>query len=96
MAVYLLVDVNVLDDERYADYRATPSTAGEHGGRFIVRGGATEVWEAGDWAPSRVAVMEFPDADAARAWYDSDAYRQKRAIRHEAARTTILLVEGLE
>lgn len=96
MPVYLIVDVTVLDAERYAEYRAVPSTAGEHGGRFVVRGGASEVWEAGDWTPNRVAVMEFPDADAARAWYDSDAYRDKRAIRHAAARTTILLAEGLE
>lgn len=96
MPAYVIVNIDVDDPERYAEYRATPTTAGEHGGRFIVRGGSSELWEEGDWRPGRVAVMEFPDADAARAWYDSPAYKEKRSIRQAAARSTIMLVEGTE
>jgi uncharacterized protein (DUF1330 family) len=95
MPAYILVDVVVTDPERYAEYRSTPSTAADYGGRFVVRGGASELLEQGDWVPSRVAVMEFPDAQAARAWYASQEYRQKARIRHEAARSTLLLIEGV-
>jgi len=96
MPAYIIVDVTVMDPERYAAYRATPSTADEYGGRFVVRGGATEMLEEGDWFPDRLAVMEFPDVDSARAWYDSPAYREKRKIRHAAARSTLILAEGLD
>jgi uncharacterized protein (DUF1330 family) len=95
MAVYVIVDVAVDDPERYAEYRATPSTAGEFGGRFIVRGGERELLECGDWQPNRVAVMEFPDAESARAWYGSEDYQRKARIRHASARSTLLLIEGV-
>jgi uncharacterized protein (DUF1330 family) len=95
MAVYVIVDIAVTDPQRYADYRATPSTAGEFGGRFIVRGGESELLEQGDWQPNRVAVMEFPDAEAAHAWYGSTDYQRKARIRHASARSTLLLIEGV-
>jgi uncharacterized protein (DUF1330 family) len=64
-----------------------------HGGRFLVRGGEQETLE-GDWAPLRTVVMEFPDRDAARAWYESDDYAPLRELRRQASNTEILLVDG--
>ena len=43
-----------------------------------MRGGAPEGLE-GDWDPSRVVVLEFPDRAAARRWIESDAYAPLRA-----------------
>lgn len=44
---------------------------------------------------SNVVVLEFPDLDTARAWYESPAYQEAAAIRREAADADFLLVEGL-
>jgi uncharacterized protein (DUF1330 family) len=41
-----------------------------------------------------VVLMEFPDADSARAWYDSPEYRPLKAIRHRAARNNAVLIDG--
>jgi len=41
-----------------------------------------------------VVLMEFPDADSARAWYDSPTYQPLKAIRHRAARNNAVLIEG--
>ncbi|TXS35337.1 DUF1330 domain-containing protein, partial [Streptomyces sp. t39] len=49
------------------------ATMDPYEGRFLVHGTAHEVME-GDW-PGSVVVIGFPSLDAARAWYDSDAYR---------------------
>jgi uncharacterized protein (DUF1330 family) len=95
MPAYVLVDVDVHDPERYQDYRNGPSTLADYGGRFVARGGAAEVLE-GDWTPHRIAVLEFPDVESARAWHASEAYQAKANIRHEAAVTTMIVVEGLE
>jgi uncharacterized protein (DUF1330 family) len=38
--------------------------------------------------------MEFPDADSARAWYESPAYQPLKAIRHGAARNNAVLIDG--
>ena len=48
----------------------------------------------GDGAPGRVVVLEFPSAQAARAFYDSPEYLAAREARAGAARMTMLLVEG--
>jgi len=64
-----------------------------YGGRYLVRGGPTEVVE-GDWQPHRVVVVEFDDLDAARRWYDSPEYTKARQIRQASATSSIILVEG--
>ena len=74
--------------------RGNTGAVANHGGRFIVRGGAVEVLE-GPWEWERCVVMEFPDADAARAWHSSDEYAPLKALRQSASSTQIILVEGV-
>jgi uncharacterized protein (DUF1330 family) len=94
MAAYVLVDTDVTDAARYEEYklRAKPIVE-SHGGRYLVRGGALTVLE-GEWQPHRLVVLEFPDVDAARRFYDSPEYRAARAVRGGAARMSMVLVEG--
>lgn len=93
---YVLVDMQVTDPAAYERYRELSGPAvAAYGGRFIVRGGATEVLE-GDRVPNRVVVLEFPDADTARTWYDSPEYRAARAARADCAVGSFVLVEGVE
>jgi uncharacterized protein (DUF1330 family) len=40
-------------------------------------------------------VIEFPDAAAARGWYESEDYAPLRALRQGASDTDIILVEGV-
>lgn len=95
MAAYVIANVEITDPEAYEEYRrAVPETIERYGGRFLVRGGASEVLE-GDWQPKRIVVLEFPDADAARRWYSSDEYRPLIEIRRRASRGSLVLVEGV-
>ena len=94
MAAYVIVDVDVHDPALYEEYKkASTRSAAGHGARFIVRGGAVEVLE-GDWHPKRLVVLEFESAEAARAWYRSDDYREAMAIRQRASTGSLVLVEG--
>ena len=94
MTAYVLVEMTVTDAEAFEQYKVLAPLALEpHGGRYLARGGATELLE-GDVPPSRVTLLEFPDADAARAWYDSPEYRTARAARAGAATARFVLVEG--
>jgi uncharacterized protein (DUF1330 family) len=95
MPTYVIANVRVTDPELYREYAAgTPASIARFGGRFLVRGGAAEVRE-GSWSPHRVVVIEFPDGDAARAWYESDEYRALLEIRQRAAETELVFVEGV-
>jgi uncharacterized protein (DUF1330 family) len=83
------------DDAALREYRRRNTDAvANHGGRFIARGGAVDVLE-GPWPWERCVVMEFPDADAARAWYSSEGYAPLKAMRQAASNTQIILVEGI-
>jgi uncharacterized protein (DUF1330 family) len=53
MPAYLIAEIDVTDRELYDEYRkGVPATVAAHGGRFVVRGGATETLEGG-WSTSR-------------------------------------------
>lgn len=96
MAAYVIVDVEVLEPEPYEEYRRrVPATLAPYGGRFIVRGGASETLE-GTWSPQRVVVIEFPSVAQAKAWHASAEYQEILPIRYRHARTNFLtVVEGV-
>ncbi len=95
MVAYVVVDCEVTDAVQYERYKElAPPAITRHGGRYLARGGATDVLE-GDWVPKRIVVLEFPSAAAARAFYDSEEYRAARAARAGAARMNVIVVDGL-
>ncbi len=76
---------------RYRDVAAPAVEAAA--GRYLARGGTTEVLQ-GDRVPNRIVLLELPDLAAARAWYESPAYVDARALRADAATGSIIAVEG--
>jgi len=70
------------------------ATLAPFGGRFVVHGGAVEVLE-GSW-PGFAIVLEFPDGAQARAWYQSDAYREIAPLRTGSSESDIILVDGVD
>lgn len=96
MPAYVIVETDVHDPEQYERYKAaSPDAVHSGGGRFVVRGGELAVLE-GDWEPSRLVILEFPDLEAARRWYDSPEYVGARKLREGAAHLRMVAVEGLE
>lgn len=69
------------------------ATLAPYDGHFIVHGPDVEVLE-GSW-PGTLIVIEFPDRDAAAAWYGSAAYREIIALRTGNSASDIILVDGV-
>lgn len=63
------------------------------GGRFVVHGGNVEVVEGG-WGPD-VIVIEFPDRQRVRAWYDSPAYREILPLRTRHMVADVVFADGV-
>jgi uncharacterized protein (DUF1330 family) len=95
VAAYFLFDNVEVHDRaalgRYAE-RAAELVA-EHGGRYLATAVAPEVVE-GDPGLTSVVLIEFPDADSARAWYESPSYRPLKELRQRAVRNTAVLIDG--
>lgn len=95
MPAYVIGDVReAWDAEALQEYRRRNTDAvAAHGGRFLIRGGDHELLE-GEWDTLRIVVMEFPDAAAARAWWESADYEAIKPLRRGASTTNIILVDG--
>jgi uncharacterized protein (DUF1330 family) len=92
---YVIVETNVTDPAQYERYKdEAPASIAAFGGRYVVRGGELAVLE-GDWKPSRIVVLEFPDLETAKAWYASEEYEKARELRKGAANLSMVAVQGL-
>ena len=95
MAALVIAEVDVQDATLFEEYRRlVPATIAQYGGKYVVRGGATESKEGG-WAPKRMVVLEFPTMARAREWYHSAEYAPALAMRLKAAKSRVILVEGV-
>ena len=95
MSAYVVLDIAVNDPALFGEYKQlAPATIEKYGGRYLARGGTAESLE-GDWAPNRIVILEFDSIDQAKAWMDSPEYREARAMRHQAATSRTIVVEGV-
>ena len=95
MAAYVIAEVDVHDNALFEEYRKlVPATIAQYGGKYLVRGGATDSKEGG-WTPKRVVVLEFATMDRAREWYHSADYAPALAMRLKAAKSRMIIVEGV-
>ena len=95
MKAYVIANIDVTNPGGYEDYkgRAAASIA-MHGGRYIARGGKTEVLD-GAVEPKRIALIEFPDMATARRWYSSVEYQAALPLRLQNSIGSAVLVEGM-
>ena len=95
MSAYVIVEIEVQDPVGYEEYKKqAAATVQAHGGKYIVRGGKTEVLE-GDWQPKRIVVLEFDSMERAKEWLTCEEYREPRKKRHATAKTNMILVDGV-
>jgi len=94
MSAYVIfIRENTLDETQMQQYaQKAPAARTGHDITRIAFYGQFEVLEG----PSAegVAILRFPDMNAARAWYNSPAYQQAREHRFKGAQYRMLLVEG--
>jgi uncharacterized protein (DUF1330 family) len=95
MPAYFVAEVEVTNPDRYEPYRALAGASiAQYGGRFLARGGATELIEGGP-EPKRVVVIEFADAVSAKRWYNSPEYQKALPIRLANSKGRAFIVEGV-
>lgn len=86
-----------LSSNRVLSRRHAPVQSGGtchgRGGRYLVRGNVVQALE-GSWDHDRM-VVEFPDRDAALAWYHSAQHRPLRELRQQSAEAVIPPAEGV-
>ena len=94
MPAYFVVELDAANIEAMANYRAAvPATLAQYGGRFLVRGGASELVEGGP-EPKRIVILEFADAAAIKRWYNSPEYQKILPDRLNNSSSRAFIVDG--
>ncbi len=98
MKAYIIARFDMTDPEgaktafpRYAEEAAPASK--QYGARYLVRGGAAHPMEGP--ARARNVLIEFSDREAARGWFNSDAYQAARRHRLAVATGEMVMVQGM-
>jgi uncharacterized protein (DUF1330 family) len=92
---YWIAQVDVTDAEGYKAYiRENASAFHKFGGRFLVRGGRSEVVEG--QVRSRTVVIEFEDYATALACYRSPEYAKALTLRTANSIADVLVIEGYD
>ncbi len=92
---YIIGHVTISDPEAYQAYALRNNEIfPKHQGKFLVRGGTSEIVE-GD-THSRHVIIEFPSYEAALAAYNDPDYQDNMKIRQANSTGTIVVVEGTE
>ena len=95
MTAYVIFDIDVKDAVTYKEYVAlAPATVEMYGGRYLARAGRTEKLE-GDWVPKRLVILQFESLERAKQWLDSPEYAPIKRLRHQAATSNMVVIEGV-
>ena len=94
MAAFCFFDVReVKDPEAMERYRGgVLATIERYGGRCRVVGGQCDLVE-GEWQPVFPVLLEFPTLAVAHRWYDSNEYRELKALRIGATESRGVFLE---
>ncbi len=91
MSSLVVVDLTPTDKTKIAEYSALATeTLVPFNGRFLAKG-PVEVLHGEAPHPIK-AVIEFPDADSARNWYNSEAYQAIVPLRNTGMQSQFHLI----
>ena len=95
MPGYVILDLEIFDQKELEEYKKlAPASITAYNGNFIVRGGQIIHLE-GEWSPERIVIIEFPTVERAKEWYHSEMYTEASVFRNRAAKTKMLILEGI-
>src|SRR6516165_11894254 len=67
----------------------------KYGGRYLTRSRRNMLLEGDGPVPCCLAILQFPNLDAVRHWYDSPENQSAAKIRQSGAKFRIIAIEGL-
>ena len=90
---YVIFAEDIHDEAQIESYvqQALP-TIMQAGGQVLVFGTPEPI--EGSWHGKRTVVLEFASTEAARNWYNSPEYQGLAGLRHAAADTNAVILEG--
>ena len=95
MSSYFIAQIKIKDPEEYKKYLVgVDEVFAKFNGKYLTVDGEPEVLE-GNWNYTRVVVIEFPNNDDLKKWYNSSEYQNILKYRLKAADCDTVIAKGL-
>ena len=93
---YMLITAKIHDRDAFiAGYaQATAPLVEKFGGRYVMRAPGAELLEGEFGQGASVAISEWPDKAAAKAFWTSPEYAEAKTLRDGLAEVQVLIVEA--
>jgi uncharacterized protein (DUF1330 family) len=97
MSVYLIAEVKVTDPAWVPDYAArVHELVHRHGGRYLSRSGNVRRLEGESPETSLIALLQFPSAEAADAFYSDPQYLPFADARRRGGESRLRLIDDTD
>lgn len=94
MTVYMIIDITITDEALYTEYiDCSYDVVVHYGGHYRVRGGEITPM-GGNWMPQRLVVIAFPNREAIRMCFSSEAYGALAPLREKSTVSRAIVVDG--
>jgi uncharacterized protein (DUF1330 family) len=94
MPVYLIADVKVTNDAWVPSYAASVhDLVHKHGGKYLARSGNVMMLEGKPSDSTLIALIEFPSADAVKAFASDPAYAPFAKARQRGSESRLQLID---
>ena len=92
---FVIVQIAINDRDGYHQYEIAghQEIFDKFGARVVALDEDTETIE-GTWPFTRTVIIEFPNKELARKWYDSAEYQAVAGLRHASATSNLVIVSG--
>ncbi len=96
MPAYMIVIAKIADRDAFINGygAAAGALVAKFGGRYVLRGPGTELLEGSFGDGASMVISEWPDKDAAKAFWNSPEYAEAKKLRAGVADCQVLLIEA--
>ena len=97
MSVYIIADVQVTDESWIPDYAAkVHDIVHKHGGKYLARSANLTTLEGEPLETTLIALLEFPSAEAARAFASDPEYAPFAAARQAGTDSRFRMIDDTD
>ena len=95
MTAYCFFDVReIIDPTKIEQYKnGVLATVTQYKGQYVVLGGECQPIE-GNWQPVTPVLIRFPSLEQAHKWYNSEEYRDLKALRLAGSKCDAVFMES--
>jgi uncharacterized protein (DUF1330 family) len=97
MTVYVIADVEVTDEAWIPDYaQKVHNIVHKHGGKYLARSGNIEVLEGEPLATTLIALLEFPNVEAVKAFVTDPEYAPFGSARQAGSNSRFQMIDDTD